>query len=176
MLVFQDFMFACANYPAYPSIIASITAEAQANVRRLRHHPCMILFAGNNEDYQVQEALDLTYDFTDKDETSWLKTDFPARYIYESVLPRVLREEAPWILYHPGSPWGDGKLSSDPTVGDKHAWNVWHHPQEKYQIFDTLGGRFNSEFGIAAFPHLSTVKKFVTDPEGRAGYDSYANS
>ena len=40
---------------------------------------------------------------------------------------------------------------------------VWHGTQEKYQIFDTLGGRFNSEFGMEAFPHIQTIKKFVTD-------------
>lgn len=157
-------MFACANYPTYPVFIDSITEETRANVRRLRNSPSVVLFAGNNEDYQVQEALGLTYNFADKDEASWLQTDFPARYIYESVLPRVMTEEAPWIAYHPGSPWGDGKLSFDPTVGERHAWSVWHAPQEKYQLFDTLGGRFNSEFGMAAFPHLSTIRKFATAP------------
>lgn len=45
-----------------------------------------------------------------------------------------------------------------------HQWNVWHGTQEKYQIFDTLGGRFNSEFGMEAFPHIDTIKAFVTDP------------
>ncbi len=45
-----------------------------------------------------------------------------------------------------------------------HQWNVWHGTQEKYQIFDKLGGRFNSEFGMEAFPHIDTIKYFVTDP------------
>lgn len=45
-----------------------------------------------------------------------------------------------------------------------HQWNVWHGTQEKYQIFDTLGGRFNSEFGMEAFPHIDTIKAYVTDP------------
>lgn len=72
-----------------------------------------------------------------------------------------MTREAPFVPYHPGSPWGDGKISSDPTVGDMHQWNVWHGTQEKYQIFDTLGGRFNSEFGMEAFPHIATIKSFV---------------
>jgi beta-mannosidase len=46
---------------------------------------------------------------------------------------------------------------------DMHQWNVWHGTQEKYQIFDTLGGRFNSEFGMEAFPHIDTIKHYVTD-------------
>jgi hypothetical protein len=45
-----------------------------------------------------------------------------------------------------------------------HQWNVWHGTQEKYQIFDTLGGRFNSEFGMEAFPHIDTIRYFCTDP------------
>ena len=158
-------MFGCGNYPTHPSILQSIQAEAVANVRRMRHHPCLAIYAGNNEDYQVQESVGLTYDFSDKDEESWLKTDFPARYIYESLLPKVVAAESPSVPYHPGSPWGDGKISSDPTVGDMHQWNVWHGTQEKYQIFDSLGGRFNSEFGMEAFPHIATIKKFVERDE-----------
>lgn len=165
ILVWQDFMFGCGNYPTWPAMLKSIEAEAVTNVRRLRHHPCLAIFAGNNEDYQVQEQLGLTYNYEDKNEQNWLKTDFPARYIYESLLPRVMQKELPSVPYHPGSPWGDGKISSDPTVGDMHQWNVWHGTQEKYQIFDTLGGRFNSEFGMEAFPHIATIRSFVENEE-----------
>jgi beta-mannosidase len=49
-----------------------------------------VIFAGNNEDYQVQEGFALTYDYDDKDPESWLKTNFPARYIYEKVGGRAL--------------------------------------------------------------------------------------
>lgn len=154
-------MFACANYPTYPSILESIEEEAVANVRRIRHHPSLAVFAGNNEDYQVQELLGLRYNYEDKDEENWLKSEFSARFIYESLLPKVMAAELPSVPYHPGSPWGDGKISSDPNVGDIHQWNVWHGTQEKYQIFDSLGGRFNSEFGMEAFPHMATLKSVV---------------
>lgn len=40
---------------------------------------------------------------------------------------------------------------------------VWHGSQEKYQIFGTIGGRFNSEFGMEAFPHRETIEYFVED-------------
>jgi beta-mannosidase len=158
-------MFGCGNYPTWPSLLKSIKAEAIDNVKRIRHHPCLAIFAGNNEDYQVQESSGLTYDYADKNEDNWLKSDFPARYIYESLLPKVMAAELPSVPYHPGSPWGDGKISSDPTVGDMHQWNVWHGTQEKYQIFDSLGGRFNSEFGMEAFPHIATIKSFVENPK-----------
>lgn len=85
ILVWQDFLFGCGNYPAFPEILKSIEKECVCQTRRLRHHPSIVIYAGNNEDYQVQEAYNLTYDYEDKDPQSWLKTDFPARYIYEKV-------------------------------------------------------------------------------------------
>ncbi|QDS77809.1 hypothetical protein FKW77_005818 [Venturia effusa] len=163
ILVWQDFMFACGNYPAFPEMLESIKEEAVVNLRRLRHHPSIVIFAGNNEDYQVQESFGLEYQYEDKDPQNWLKTDFPARYIYEKLLPDAMEAECPHIAYHPGSPWGDGLKTSNPRVGDMHQWNVWHGTQEKYQIFDTLGGRFNSEFGMEAFPHIDTIKHYCTD-------------
>ncbi|KAL4974102.1 glycoside hydrolase superfamily [Aspergillus desertorum] len=162
VMVWQDFMFGCGNYPTWPEILDSIEREAEYNLRRLRHHPSIVIWVGNNEDYQVQEHQGLTYNFEDKDPENWLKTDFPARYIYEHLLPKAVKKLIPSAYYHPGSPWGDGKITSDPTVGDMHQWNVWHGTQEKYQIFDTLGGRFNSEFGMEAFPHMATIDHFVT--------------
>ncbi|KAK3616445.1 hypothetical protein LTR22_027064 [Elasticomyces elasticus] len=157
-------MFGCGNYPAYPQMLKSIEEECVCQTKRLRHHPSIAIYAGNNEDYQVQEQAGLTYDYEDKDPQSWLRTDFPARYIYEKLLPDVVGAHSPHVPYHPGSPWGDGNISSDPTVRDMHQWNVWHGTQEKYQLFDKLGGRFNSEFGMEGFPHIDTIKYYVTDP------------
>lgn len=85
ILVWQDFMFGCGNYPTWPSLLDSIKREAIENVVRLRHHRAIVLYAGNNEDYQVQEQAGLTYDFNDKDPHSWLRTNFPARFIYTPV-------------------------------------------------------------------------------------------
>lgn len=162
-MIWHDFMFGCGNYPTWPSLLASIETESISQVKRLRHHCSLTVWAGNNEDYQLQEQAGLTYDYADKNPDNWLKTDFPARYIYEKILPSVVAAHSPSVPYHPGSPWGDGKITSDQTVGDMHQWNVWHGTQEKYQIFDTMGGRFNSEFGMEAFPHIDTIKAYCTD-------------
>lgn len=165
IMVWQDFLFGCGNYPAFPEILRSIEVECESQLTRIRHHPSIVIYAGNNEDYQVQEQFGLTYDYEDKNTDNWLKTDFPARYIYEKLLPDAVQRFSPSVAYHPGSPWGDGKPTNDRTVGDLHQWNVWHGTQEKYQIFDHLGGRFNSEFGMEAFPHIQTIKEFVTDDD-----------
>ncbi|KAK0709213.1 glycoside hydrolase family 2 protein [Lasiosphaeria miniovina] len=171
VLVWQDFMFACASYPTYLAFLRSVETEASQNVRRLRQHPSLVLWCGNNEDYQLVERYGLEYDFdADKDPQSWLKSTFPARYIYEHLLPQVVRDESPDAIYHPGSPWGDGRsttLKVDATVGDIHQWNVWHGEMRPYQALPDMGGRFVSEFGMEAYPHVDTIERFVTDAAER---------
>ncbi|TGO71742.1 hypothetical protein BELL_0536g00070 [Botrytis elliptica] len=173
ILVWQDFMFGCGNYPAFPDFLTSVKREAEENVKLLRHHPSIVIWAGNNEDYQYQESEGLTYDFDNKDSESWLKTNFPARYIYEKILVDACTELIPDTYYHYGSPWG-GKKTTDPTVGDLHQWNVWHGSQEKYQNFDKLVGRFVSEFGMEAFPNIKTIEAFL--PLGKDDPDRFAQS
>jgi beta-mannosidase len=174
ILVWQDFMFGCGNYPAWPELLQSIKREAEENVKLLRHHPSIVIWAGNNEDYQYQESENLTYDYENKDAESWLQTDFPARYIYEKILADVCTDLIPSTHYHFGSPWGAGRDTHDPTVGDIHQWNVWHGTQEKYQNFDKLGGRFVSEFGMEAFPNVKTIDAFL--PLGKDDPDRYPQS
>ncbi|KAH6633962.1 glycoside hydrolase family 2 protein [Chaetomium sp. MPI-SDFR-AT-0129] len=174
ILVWQDFMFGCGNYPAWPELRESIHREATENVKLLRHHPSIVIWAGNNEDYQYQESAGLTYDYANKDAESWLKTDFPARYIYEKILSDVCAELVPNTFYHPGSPWGAGRDTHDATVGDIHQWNVWHGTQEKWQNFDKLVGRFVSEFGMEAFPSVKTIDSFL--PLGKDDPDRYPQS
>lgn len=173
ILVWQDFMFGCGNYPAWPEMLVSIKKEATANVKLLRHHPSIVIWAGNNEDYQYAEEQKFAYDFADKDEQGWLKSDFPARYIYERILPDVCRELIPTTYYHFGSPWS-GNDTRDPTSGDLHQWNVWHGTQEKYQNFDKLVGRFVSEFGMEAFPSVKTIDAYL--PLGKDDPDRYPQS
>ncbi|KAF5688153.1 beta-mannosidase [Fusarium denticulatum] len=173
ILVWQDFMFACGNYPAWPDLLKSIDREARANIKRLRHHPSIVLWAGNNEDYQLRESENLIYDFDDHDPESWLKTDFPARYIYEKLLPDACKDLHPNTVYHIASPWG-GKVTTDPTIGDIHQWNVWHGSQQKYQDYDKLVGRFVSEFGMEGFPDIKTIDAFL--PQGKDDPERFSTS
>lgn len=167
ILVWQDFMFACGNYPT--SNLKSIENEARANVKRLRHHPSIVIWAGNNEDYQIRESEGLEYDPDELSPERWLRSNFPARYIYEKLLVDITEELVPDTHYHRGSPWG-GSRTRDPTVGDIHQWGVWHAPILPYQSFSSLTGRFVSEFGMQGFPCLSTIASFIppSSPESYA--------
>jgi len=162
LLVWQDFMFACGMYPAHPEFLASVRAEAEANIRRLRNHPSIVLWAGNNEDYQIaesQQAYDPNFqgDFT--------QTKFPAREIYERLLPEVCAKLDPSRPYWRGSPYG-GKSSADPTIGDRHTWEIWHGNMADYQRYTDYAGRFVSEFGMEAAPHRAMIDAF-TNAEDR---------
>ncbi|KAF8974313.1 beta-mannosidase [Flammula alnicola] len=145
VLVWQDFMFGCGQYPAYNSFLDSVREEAIQNVK-----------PGNNEDYQIAESLGLELDYSD--ETSdYRKTNFPARFIYERVLPSVVEEHSN-VFYHRASPYsGQGKPTTDRTLGDLHQWNVWHGSQEPWHNWDILSGRFVSEFGMQGYPDIRTV-------------------
>ncbi|KAJ7039370.1 glycoside hydrolase superfamily [Mycena alexandri] len=152
ILVWQDFQFACGVYPAHDAFVANVRKEAEDNVRRLRHHPSLALFCGNNEDYQmVLQWGDVK--------------DFPAIKIYEEILPEVVSAltgpHAP-IPYHRGSPYGGkGWDTADPTVGDVHQWNVWGGKEFPWQDYVKLGGRFVSEFGIPSHPEMKTIEYWM---------------
>lgn len=167
LLVWHDFQFACGNYPTYDSFLKSVNAEARQNIRRLRDHPSLIIWTGNNEDYEtVQERYKLDYNPDDKDPQSWLKSSFPARYIYESLLPKALEEEHPGVIYLPSSPWsGNGESVKDRTVGDAHEWNLWHGNMVKIQDIDKIGGKFVSEFGMQGYPHMETLQRAISQPK-----------
>lgn len=161
LLVWQDFMFGCGIYPAYAEFQASVRAEAAAAVRRLRHHPSLVIWCGNNEDYAIAQSM-RAYDATFNGD--FTTTRFPARELYERLLPAVCTALDPTRPYWPGSPYG-GADSGDQTIGDRHTWDVWHGRMAPYQDYPKYGGRFVSEFGMQAHPALTTIEAFAAPAE-----------
>jgi beta-mannosidase len=159
ILVWQDFMFACGLYPANEAFQASVREEAQAQVKRLRHHACLALWCGNNEDYMLAESQGLAGPGVPAER-------FEARAIYERLLPEVCAALDPDRPYWPGSPFtpGDGASSSDATVGDRHSWEVWHQQMLPYQRYGDVQARFVSEFGMQSMPSLALFESVL--PEG----------
>jgi len=158
LLVWQDFMFACAVYNLSEEFEENITAEFVDNVRRLRHHASLALWCGNNE----------MEDFVDKGE--WVSCHAQkADYIkmYEYIIPKVLKAEDPQAFYWPASPSSGGSFDNpqDPSRGDVHYWMVWHGllPFTDYRNHKF---RYVSEFGFQSFPCMETIESF-TAPEDR---------
>ncbi len=143
MMVWQDFMFACGMYPEEPPFPALIEQEAREQTRRLSRHPSVVLWCGGNECIWAHD------DWAGFCDTLGVRTWGIGYYL--SVLPRVVREEAPGRAYLPNSPWsgmapsGDAWLkTNEPGQGDRHTWDVWG---EGYR---TVIPRFCSEFGQQA--------------------------
>ncbi len=164
LLVWQDFMFGCGIYPAKDWFQQSVHAEAEAQIRRLRHQACIALWCGNNEDYQIAYSEGFYDHRTQPDANS----SFPARVIYEQLLPEICARLDPGRPYWPGSPFL-GANPDDPSMGDRHTWEVWGRAAEDYHCYPKLGGRFVSEFGLAAYPAMPTITAFTPEAERYVG-------
>ncbi|MBC7234635.1 MAG: glycoside hydrolase family 2 protein [Chloroflexi bacterium] len=158
--VWQDFIFACATYPTFdPEWMENVGVEAEQNVRRLRHHPCLALWCGNNE---LEQGL--VGDEWSERTMSW--EDY-AR-LFDRMLPEIVNRLDPQTDYWPSSPHspcGDRRDFNNPACGDAHLWSVWHGRQP-FEWYRTCKHRFNSEFGFQSFPEPKTVYTY-TEPRDR---------
>jgi beta-mannosidase len=171
MLVWQDFMFACASYPEEPpEFVAEVEAEARYQVRRLRSHPSLALWCGNNENQWIYDGL------------HWQnkRNRVPGQLYYDDILPRVISELDGMTPYWPGSPYG-GDDHNGQTDGDVHDWYVWHggfprrfgEPTRRENTPEAVSyvryaedmGRFISEFGMHAAPVAETLRRVVPEEE-----------
>ena len=157
LVVWQDFMFACSVYELTPEFEANIRKEFADNIKRLRHHASLGLWCGNNE----MEMF--------VDERCWVTKASEVRdylFMYERIIPEVLREYDPETFYWPASPSSGGSFDNpnDPDRGDVHYWKVWHgnRPFSEYRKHFF---RYASEFGFQALPSQKTIETFTEDPD-----------
>lgn len=157
LVVWQDFMFACAVYDLTPEFEANIRAEFIDNIKRLRHHASLGLWCGNNEMEQFVF-----------ERNEWLTKPQEVRdyfLMYERIIPEILREYDPQTFYWPASPSSGGSLDfpQDPNRGDVHYWEVWHgnKPFTEYRKYYF---RYVSEFGFQSFPAMKTIEQISDDP------------
>ncbi|MCD8104440.1 MAG: glycoside hydrolase family 2 protein [Lachnospiraceae bacterium] len=157
LVVWQDFMFACAVYDLTPEFEANIRAEFADNIKRLRHHASLGLWCGNNE---MESFVD--------ERNSWVTKPQEVRdylFMYERVIPQELAKHDPQTFYWPSSPSSGGCFDApqDPNRGDVHFWQVWHgnRPFTEYRKYYF---RYLSEFGFQSFPAMKTIETISDDP------------
>jgi len=158
LVVWQDFMFACAVYDLNDQFEKNIRAEIEDNVKRIRHHACLGLWCGNNEmEWFVDQGRWVN---THRQKADYIK-------MYEYIFPQILKEHDPVTFYWPASPSSGGSFDkpNDPDRGDVHYWDVWHGDKPITE-FRKFFFRYASEFGFQSFPHLKTVESF-TLPQDR---------
>ncbi|MHB9130665.1 MAG: beta-mannosidase [Armatimonadota bacterium] len=160
LCVWQDFLFACSTYPTFDEdFTRSALAEVVDNVTRLRNHPSIALWCGNNE-----LEMGLVGQEWEASQMSW--NDYTR--LFDNLLPEMVQLLDPERDYWPGSPhspYGNREDHSSPRWGDAHLWDVWHKKQP-FDWYRTTEHRFISEFGFQSFPEPKTVEAF-TLPEDR---------
>jgi len=160
IMVWQDFMFACALYPATRGFLAEVTEEVRCQVRRLMSHACIVLWCGNNENEQALEWYEESRENRDR-----YVVDYSRLYI--DTIGGVLAKEDPSRTYWPCSPsngiqeWGDPQ---DTTRGDVHYWGVWHGGKP-FSDYLSICPRFSSEFGFQSFPSIETLSPVIAEED-----------
>ena len=166
LLVWQDFMFACSMYPGNEEFLENIKQEAIDNVIRLRNHPSIALWCGNNEinaawshysdgGWGWKEA----YTAPQREEIQKAYLD-----VFHDILPNVVENYTDDDDYWPSSPQAgfepEKHAGYENTSGDMHYWGVWHG-QHPFEDFEKYKARFMSEYGFQSFPDFETVKKYT---------------
>jgi len=161
ILVWQDFMFACSMYPGDEPFLENVRQEAIQNVRRLRNHPSLALWAGNNE----MEAAWAGWGWQQKfnlSRAAQKKIGGDYKRLFHDILPRVVAAHDPGRFYTRSSPSAndDAIPSNKLGYGDMHYWGVWH-AEEPYEKYAENTSRFMSEYGFQSFPEIETVRRYA---------------
>ncbi len=157
ILVWQDFLLACAAYPEEEPLWSEFEAEARENVARLTSHPSLALWNGGNEnlwgwmDWGWQEELG---------DRTW-----GLRY-YTELFPRIVAELDPTRFYSDGSPYSPGHAlqevhPNEQDHGSRHEWEVWNRVD--YTHYRNHIPRFCSEFGFQGPPTWATLTRWIHD-------------
>ena len=160
LMVWQDFMFACAMYPGDKDFLENVKQEAIDNVKRLQKHPSMALWCGNNEVLAAWKRWG--WEQTAIEEQSpeiahkiWQHYDT----LFHHILPEVVSEYHRGIDYWASSPSASEGLPEEYTHGDTHYWGVWWG-KEPFENFNTKISSFMSEYGFQSFPIYESFEKF----------------
>ena len=167
LLVWQDFMFGGGMQPGYdPAFRANVVHEARDNVRRLRHHPSVVLWCGNNEEETAWKDWGHGRDLTAADPAFAAKVWQGYVDLFGNDLRQVVAEEGLGVPYWSSSPSNDlDEKANDSTRGDKHYWQVWGNPALPVTAYLHETPRFMSEYGLQAWPVLRTLDGIIPAAE-----------
>ncbi len=160
LMVWQDFAFACSLYPWDDEFLANVEQEAIDNVRRLRNHPSIAIWCGNNE------ITELWHHWGYQRMYGWNQEQQDTIYagmqkLFYELIPSVLEREDTTRFYHPSSPlYGRGNPKSQ-IMGDVHYWGVFHD-EEPFSVYKDKPGRFSNEYGFMSLACYDTYREYFS--------------
>jgi len=180
IMVWQDFMFANATPPMF--LKENIAREIDYQVRRLRNHPCIAVWCGNNEISIFTELTDPTIipEAFKALFNQLLATTKPKSYtdyleMFGYFIPGIVNRITPEIPYTTSSPTSDFEHQSPTFIsGDRHNYNVWWN-NKNIEDQANYKDRFVSETGIQGFPDMATIDAF-TEPDDRSATSKIMNA
>lgn len=170
LMVWQDFMFACAMYPGDDPFLENVKQEAIDNYKRINKHPCVALWCGNNEVLAAWKRWGWEQTAA-KEQSSEIATIIWKNYdtLFHHILPSVVYDYHPRlgmarnnysIDYWASSPSASEGVPEEYTHGDTHYWGVWWG-KEPFENFNTKISSFMSEYGFQSFPEYASFKKYA---------------
>ena len=158
IIVWQDFLFACAAYPETPAMFAEVEAEAHQAITRLSTHPSLVMWCGGNECIEGFQHWGWKEPLAGK---AWGST------FYMDTLPTALAKFDGSRPYIPGSPFSTLKEDvKDFSSGTNHIWDVWN--DTGYQRYEEYSPSFSAEFGYNGPGSWRTLTKAI----GKTNLDS----
>ena len=154
LLVWQDFLLACAAYSEEQPLWGEFEAEARQAVARLAKHPSLVIWNGGNENIWGYVEWGWRVPLAGR---TW------GDGYYTELFPAIVAELDPRVCYSAGSPFSYAKYHhpNDHRHGTMHIWDVWN--QLDYRHYRDYPARFVSEMGFQGPPAWSTLTSVVHD-------------
>lgn len=155
IMVWQDFMFAGGMVPGDDEFFNNVREEVKHQIKRLRHHPCIVVWCGNNEVDEAWHNWGWQNQFNlHGADSAKVWNDY--KRLFQDSLPVWVKQwdgTRPYTSTSPLNGWGRAKSF---TEGDSHYWGVWWGLQD-IEVFENKTGRFVSEYGMQAMPNYTTT-------------------
>lgn len=158
ILVWQDFMFANSMYPGDKEFLENVAAEVTDNIKRLRNHPSIIHWNGNNEMQVAWEnwGWQDAFGYSEQDSVKiWQDYLVLFHYLIPSLVDSL--DDRSYTTTSPLSNWG---TPENFKFGSMHYWGVWHGGDSFEDYRDNVG-RFMAEYGFQSFPDMETISYFA---------------
>jgi beta-mannosidase len=166
IMVWQEFMFGGDVVPGGVPFQENVREEAIQQIKRLRDHPSIVIWCGNNE---VETGWASWGDRQEFKETispiirDRIQQDYMV--MFADILKSAVAKYGDPVPYWPSSPSANFEETPDnPRNGDMHYWGVWHH-QNPAQDYTRQFSRFMTEYGFQSFPEMRTIRAFASKPE-----------